>query len=186
MKKLFEISTKTIVATGLGAALFTLLFMYIKVPTGVPDVNLQTAYGVGAFFGALFGPIAGGLIAFIGHLISDAAQYGSPWMSWVIASGVAGFITGCVYPKLKVEEGIFTVKDAILFNVFQLVGNAVAWLVIAPALDVLIYAQDVVYVFTQGYVAFIPNAITVAIFGTLLLFIYSKTRAQKGSLTTEE
>ena len=36
MKKLFAVSTKTIVATGLGAALFTLLFMYIKVPTGVP------------------------------------------------------------------------------------------------------------------------------------------------------
>ena len=34
-KKMFEFKTKTIVATGLGAALFTLLFMYVKVPTGI-------------------------------------------------------------------------------------------------------------------------------------------------------
>ena len=186
MKRMFDFSTKTIVATGLGAALFTLLFMYIKVPTGVPDVNLQTAYGVGAFFAALFGPIAGGLIAFIGHLISDAVQYGSPWMSWVIASGVACFITGLCYPKMKVEEGVFTVKDAILFNVFQIVGNIVAWVGVAPVLDIVIYAEPAEYVFTQGVVAVIPNIITVAIFGTLLLLAYSKTRAKKGSLTTEE
>lgn len=186
MKKLFEVNTKTIVATGLGAALFTLLFMYVKVPTGMPNVELQSAYGVGGFFAALFGPIAGALIAFIGHLLSDAVQYGSPWMSWVIASGVAGFITGFCYPKLRVDEGIFTVKDAITYNVFQIIGNAVAWLLVAPALDVLIYAEDATYVFSQGIVAAIPNAITMAIFGTLLLLIYSKTRAQKGSLTTEE
>lgn len=186
MKKMFAVSTKTIVATGLGAALFTLLFMYIKVPTGVPEVSLQTAYGVGGFFAALFGPIAGGLIAFIGHLLSDAVQYGSPWMSWVIASGVSCFVTGFCYPKLKVDEGIFTVKDAVLYNVFQIVGNVIAWIIVAPVLDIVIYAEPANLVFTQGVAAAIPNAITMAIFGTLLLIIYSKTRAQKGSLSTEE
>lgn len=43
MKKLFEFKTKTIVATGLGAALFTLLFMYVKIPTGIPETDIQTA-----------------------------------------------------------------------------------------------------------------------------------------------
>ena len=72
MKKLFEFKTRTIVATGIGAALFTLLFMYVKVPTGIPETDIQTAYGIGAFFAAMFGPIAGFLIAFIGHALSDA------------------------------------------------------------------------------------------------------------------
>ena len=63
MKKLFEFNTKTIVATGIGAALFTLLFMYVKIPTGIPETQIQTAYGVGGFFAATFGPIAGFLIA---------------------------------------------------------------------------------------------------------------------------
>ena len=62
-------STKTIVATGLGGALFMVLFMFVKVPSPVPETNLQLAYAISGFFGLLFGPVAGGLIAFIGHLV---------------------------------------------------------------------------------------------------------------------
>lgn len=77
MKKMFEFKTKTIVATAIGAALFTLLMLYVKIPTGIPETDVQTCYGVGSFFAAMFGPIAGFLIGFIGHAISDAT-YGAP------------------------------------------------------------------------------------------------------------
>lgn len=184
-KKMFDFKTKTIVATGLGAALFTVLFMYVKVPTGIPETSIQTAYGVGAFFGALFGPIAGGLIAFIGHALSDSIQYGSAWWSWVIASGVAGFLMSMVYPKLKVEEGEFGVKDIVRFNVYQVIANAIAWLLVAPVLDIVIYAEPVELVFAQGVTATICNAISAGVIGTVLLVLYSKTRAKKGSLSAE-
>lgn len=184
-KKMFEFKTKTIVATGLGAALFTLLFMYVKIPTGIPETDIQTAYGIGAFFGALFGPIAGGLIAFIGHALSDAVQYGSVWWSWVVASGVACFGAGLVYPKLKVDEGIFEVKDIIRYNVYQIISNIIAWMLVAPALDVIVYAEPASLVFTQGWVAALSNSISAGVIGTLLLLAYSKTRAKKGSLTKE-
>lgn len=184
-KKLFEIKTKTIVATGLGAALFTLLFMYVKIPTGIPETDIQTAYGIGAFFAALFGPIAGGLIAFIGHFLSDSIQYGSAWWSWVVASGVTCFITGLVYPKLHVEEGEFGTKDIVRFNVYQVIANAFAWIVVAPVLDIVVYAEPVNLVFTQGVVAAISNAVSAGVIGTILLVIYSKTRSKKGSLTKE-
>lgn len=184
MKKYFKFNTKTIVATGLGAALFTLLFMNVKIPTGFPDVSIQSAYGVGAFFAALFGPLAGGLIAFIGHAISDAVQ-GTPWWSWIIASGISMFITGLVSKKLKVEEGEFSAKDIILFNVYQVIGNLISWCLIAPALDVLIYAEPAAYVFTQGIWAAVPNIISAGVIGTVLLVLYSKTRSKKGSLTKE-
>ena len=185
MKKLFEFKTKTIVATGLGAALFFVLFMYVKVPSPVPETSLQTAYGVGGFFAAMFGPIAGGLIAFIGHALSDALSYGSPWWSWVIASGVSCFLIGLVYPKLNVEEGEFGKKDIILYNVYQIVANVIAWLVVAPVLDIVIYAEPVETVFLQGITAAILNAVVTGVIGTLLLLLYSKTRAKKGSLTKE-
>lgn len=184
-KKMFEFKTKTIVATGLGAALFTLLFMYVKIPTGIPETDIQTAYGIGAFFAALFGPIAGGLIAFIGHAISDSVQYGSAWWSWVIASGLTCFLIGLVYPKLKVEEGEFGGKDILLFNIYQVIANAIAWIIVAPVLDIVIYAEAANLVFTQGVVAAISNAVSSGVIGTLLLFAYSKTRAKKGSLTKE-
>ena len=186
MKKLFEFKTKTLVATGLGAALFMLLFMFVKIPTGFPDTNIQPAYGVGAFFAALFGPVAGFLIAFIGHALSDALQYGSPWWSWVIASGLSCFLVGLCYPKMKVEEGLFGAKDVLRFNIYQVIANAVSWLLVAPVLDIVIYSQPANYVFTQGVIAMITNAVSAGVIGSLLLLVYSKTRSKKGSLLEEE
>ena len=184
-KKLFGFSTKTLVGTALGAALFTVLFMYVKIPTGSPETQIQSAYGIGGFFAAMFGPIAGFLIAFIGHALSDIVQYGSAWWSWVIASGVAGFIMGIAFKSLKVEEGILTGKDILVYNIWQLLGNAFAWIVVAPVLDIVIYSEPVELVFTQGLVAAISNAVSAGVIGTILLVLYSKTRAKKGSLTKE-
>ena len=133
----------------------------------------------------MFGPIAGFLVAFIGHAISDAVQYGSPWWSWVIASGVSCFIVGLVYPRLRVDEGIFGTKDIILFNVYQVIANAVAWILAAPVLDIVIYKEPVNLVFTQGAVAALSNAVCMGIIGTLLLFLYSKTRSGQGTLSKE-
>ena len=184
-KKLFGFSTKTLVGTALGAALFTVLFMYVKIPTGIPETQIQSAYGIGGFFAAMFGPIAGMLVAFIGHALSDIVQYGSAWWSWVIASGVAGLVMGLVYPKLHVEDGILTWKDILLYNITQVIGNAFAWIVVAPVLDIVIYSEPVELVFTQGVVAALTNAVSAGVIGSLLLFLYSKTRAKKGSLTKE-
>ncbi len=182
MKEYFKITTRTIVATGLGAAIFMLLFMYVKVPSPIPETSFQTAYGLSAFFAALFGPIAGGLIAFIGHALSDGIQYGSPWWSWVIASGVSGVIFGFSYKRTQVEEGDFKVKDILTFNVIQVIGNAIAWVVVAPVLDIVIYQEPVNLVFTQGITAAIMNSISAGVIGTLLLIAYAATRTKKGSL----
>ncbi len=186
MKDYFKVTTKTIVATGLGAALFMLLFMYVKVPSPIPETSLQTAYGLGAFFAVLFGPIAGALIAFIGHALSDAVQYGSPWWSWVIASGVTGFIFGLAYNRTRVSEGIFKGKDILIFNGIQIAGNLIAWLIVAPVLDIVIYQEPVNLVFTQGAVAAGMNIVTVAVIGTLLLVAYAATKTKKGSLSKED
>ncbi len=183
MKKPFEFKPRTAVAAVIGAALFALLFTYVKVPTGIPETDVQTAYGIGAFFAALFGPVAGFLVAFIGHAVSDAVQYGSPWWwwSWVVTSGVACFIVGLVYPRLKVDEGQFSLKDALLFNIYQIAANAIAWILVAPLLDIIVYSEPSNLVFTQGAVAALSNAVSMGVIGTLLLFLYAKIRSGKGS-----
>ena len=186
MKKLFAITTKTIVATGLGAALFMLLFMYVKVPSGIPETSFQVAYGLGGFFAALFGPIAGGLIAFIGHALNGSIQYGSPWWSWIIASFVACFLMGISYKFLRADEGEFSAKDALLFNLIQIGANVIAWILVAPVLDIVIYKEPVNLVFAQGATAALLNSIATGVVGTLLLFAYAKARPKKGSLSTEE
>ena len=185
MKKLFEFKTRTLVATGLGAALFTLLFMFIKIPTGFPDTNIQTAYGVGAFFATLFGPIAGFLIAFIGHALSDAVQYGTPWWSWVITSAFVGVIVGLFAKKLNVQEGDFGKGKVTLFTIANIAAHVIGWIVVAPVLDILIYAEPANKVFAQGAFAAISNTITAVIVGGLLVLAYTKTIAKKGSLDQE-
>lgn len=185
MKEYFKVSTRTIVATGIGAAIFTLLFMYVKVPSPIPETSFQTAYGLSAFFAVLFGPIAGGLIAFIGHALSDAVQYGSPWWSWVIASGVSGVIFGFAYKRTQVEAGEFKGKDIITFNVIQVIGNVIAWVIVAPVLDILIYQEPANLVFTQGITAALMNAVSAGVIGTLLLVAYAATRTKKGSLSKQ-
>lgn len=186
MKKLFTVTTKTIVATGLGAALFMLLFMFVKIPSPVPETQFQTAYGLLGMFAALFGPICGFLMAFIGHALSDAIQYGSPWWSWVIASGITGFVFGFAFKYNKADEGVFKGKDILTFNIIQVIGNVIAWIIIAPVLDIVIYAEPANLVFTQGAVACLMNVVSTGVIGTLLLVAYAATRTKKGSLKKEE
>ncbi len=61
----------------------------------------------------------------------------------------------------------------------------IAWIVVAPVLDIVIYGEPANLVFTQGVVAAICNIVSAGVIGTLLLFIYSKTRSSKGSLKKE-
>lgn len=179
---MFKFNTKTLVATAIGAALFTVLFMYVKVPSPIANTEFHTAYAIAGFFAVLFGPVSAALIAFIGHALSDTFLWGSAWWSWVIASGVAGFIFGFAGKKIDIESGVFGKKQVITFNIVQTVGHLVAWVVVAPVLDILIYSEPVNLVFTQGVFAFISGAISTGVFGTLLLFAYAKTRTKEGSL----
>lgn len=185
-KKLFAFNTKTLVATALGAAIFMVLAMFVKIPTGIPNTEVQTTYGVCSFFAALFGPICGCLMAFIGHALGDAVSYGSVWWSWVIASGVTGLLYGFAFKKINVNDGVFSKKDIITFNVIQVIANAIGWIVIAPTLDVVMYGEPANLVYTQGIVACVSNCVSAGVIGTLLLFIYSKTRSKKGSLQKED
>ena len=88
MKKGF--SVRTIVAIGIGAALFFVLARFVSVPSPVPNTNICTQYGLLAFMAAVFGPLAGLLIGFIGHWLTDLSAGWGVWWSWVIASGVFG------------------------------------------------------------------------------------------------
>ncbi len=60
-----------------------------------------------------------------------------------------------------------------------------AWGVIAPVLDILIYSEAANKVFAQGLVAGIANSITIAIAGTLLLVVYAKSQTKTGSLSKD-
>lgn len=155
-----KFGVKEVVATGIGTALFIVL-TNAQIPFGIiPNTALQSRVAVLTFFSAVFGPIVGGAIGLIGHALGDAIFYGSIYWSWVF-------------------------PDA-LFNVVQVIANALAWILLAPVLDILIYAEPAKKVFTQGILAFIGNIIVAAVLGTLLAFAYSKIGAKSSSLSKED
>ena len=179
-------STKTIVAIGIGAAVFLILAKFAAIPTGIPNTTIQTSYAFLALISVLFGPIAGLFVGLFGHALNDLISYGSIWWSWVITSAFVGLGIGLFYKSFSVEDGEFGRSKIVTFNVVQIVVQGIAWFVVAPVLDILIYAEPANKVFTQGIVAGLWNIGTVAVLGTILLSAYAKTRTKKGSLSYEE
>lgn len=179
------LSIKTIVAIGIGSAVFVILGRFVSIPTGIPNTSIETAYAFLALMSVVFGPIAGLLIGLIGHALKDAVFYGSIWWSWVIVSAFVGLFIGFFANRINIQSGVFASKQILTFNIVQAVVQAIGWFLIAPALDVLIYAEPANKVFVQGVIAGISNIITVGVIGTILLVSYAKTRNQSDSLSVE-
>ena len=57
--------------------------------------------------------------------------------------------------------------------------------VMVDDVEILLFDEPANLVFTQGAVAALSNAISMGVIGTLLLFLYSKTRSGKGTLSKE-
>jgi len=178
------ISVKTVVAIGIGAALMFVLMRFAAVPSGIPNTNLNLGIAILTIFAAIFGPIAGFLIGFIGHTLTDLT-WGGVWWTWVIGSALYGCAVGVFFKLYKIEQGAFGVKQALVFNCVQILSNALVWGAIAPTLDILVYSEPADKVYLQGIVAASLNAAVVLILGTLLAFGYSKTRTKAGSLKAE-
>ena len=180
-----NITVKTVVAVGIGAALVFVLKRFVAIPTGVPNTNLDLGIAVLSFFAAVFGPIAGLLIGFIGHFLTDLTFGWGVWWTWVVGSALFGFAVGFMSKLYKIEDGQFGVKQCLIFNSVQIAANLVIWAVIAPTLDILIYQEPANKVYLQGVVIAAVNIIVVLIIGSLLAFGYSKTRTKAGSLKSE-
>jgi energy-coupling factor transport system substrate-specific component len=178
------ISIKTVVAIGIGAALMFVLMRFVAIPSGIPNTNINLGIGILSIFAAIFGPVAGLLIGFIGHTLVDLT-WGSVWWTWVIADALYGLMIGFFWKFYKIEDGEFGVKQAVLFNCIQIGANLIAWVAIAPTLDILIYQEPADKVYLQGLVAGGANIAVVLILGTLLAIGYSKTRTKAGSLKAE-
>lgn len=181
-----KIGIKEVVAIGIGTALFVAL-TEIQIPLGfIPNTALQPRAALLAFLAAVFGPVVGGIVGFLGHALGDAFFYGSVWWSWVVPDAVFGVIVGLFAAKYKIKEGDFGTKEAITFNIIQVIANAIAWIVCAPVLDIVIYKEPANKVFAQGFFAFLGNVIIIAILGTLFSVGYAKIGAKSSSLQKED
>lgn len=180
-----KFSVKTIVAIGIGAALFFVLGRFVAIPSPVPNTSISVQYGLLAFLSVVYGPIAGALVGFIGHTLIDFSYGWGVWWSWVIASAVFGLLVGLGAKLLKMKETEMGLMGLLKFNIIQIVSHVICWGGVAPALDILIYKEPLDKLFAQGLVAGTSNAVTTAIVGSLLCIAYAATKTKAGSLTKE-
>ena len=180
-----KFSVKTIVAIGIGAALFFVLGRFVAIPSPVPNTNISIQYGLLAFMSIVYGPVAGALIGLIGHTLIDFSFGWGIWWSWVIASGAFGLLMGLAGKKLKIEDADLGKKGLVKFNIAQLVSHIISWVVVANVLDVLFYQEPFAKILVQSFSATLINAVTTAIVGSLLCVAYSATKTKAGSLNKE-
>lgn len=177
---------KEVVAIGIGTAICVALTP-VSIPLGfIPNTVLAPKMAILAFFSAVYGPIVGGAIGLIAHILGDAFFYGSVWWSWVVPDALLGVLIGVFAAKYCVRDGGFKGKTIALFNVVQVIANAVAWILLAPVLDILIYAEPANKVFTQGVFAFLGDVLVIAVLGTILCIAYSALGAKSSSLSKED
>ena len=182
-----KFSVKTVVAILVGAGLFFILGRFVSIPSGIPDTNISIQYGVLAFVAATFGPVAGLLSGLIGHFLIDfSVSLSTPgeiiWWNYIVASAFFGGAMGFVEPKLHIADGEFNKKEIFIFNIAQMVIHVVAWLVIAPILDMVMYGELADKAFVQGLTCAGIDILATAVVGTLLCVAYAAAKPQDESL----
>lgn len=97
-----------------------------------------------------------------------------------------GVAFGLTKNRLKIADGALKKAKLVWFNIYQIIVNFIAWVLLAPTGDIIIYHEPASKVYLQGITTWIIDSISVAIIGTLLLVLYARTRTQRGSLKKEK
>lgn len=178
-------STKTVVAIGIGAALYAAL-SFIEIPVG-PNTGFRLAIAVISIFGAFFGPTAGFLVGFLGHALHDAFFYGSVWWSWVFMSAMLGFFAGFVQLDKKFDplSGSCSRLNMLSMYIWSTVGMVVGS-ILAYFGDVYLYGEPAQKLFIQITLANICNLVVIFVIGIPAVALIAKSKSKSKGLVKEE
>ena len=181
-----KLGIKEVETIGIGTALFVAL-TEVQIPLNfISKTALQPRAALLAFLAAAFGPLVGGVVGLLGHALGDALFFRQIWWSWAAPEAVVGILIGLFAKKLAIKDGGCATKEIVLFNVVQIIANAFAWIVAAPALDIVMNKEPWDKVFEQGVWAFLGNIVIAGILGTLLVIAYSKISGESSGLSKKE
>lgn len=180
-----KMTTKSVVAVGIGAALYAALSA-ISLPIG-PNTSFRLAIALLPIFGAIFGPIVGFLVGFIGHALNDAMMWGSVWWSWVFLSAMLGLFGGMIRldKTFDVQAGKIEKQHIIKMYAYALVGM-VAASAVAYAGDILLYGEPADKVWLQIILASSTNLVVVAVIGIPAIIALAKRNKKNSNLEIGE
>lgn len=179
-------NTKTIVGVAIGAALFGVLMVFggIKVFT---NTSLTSAMIVVTIVAGLFGPLPAAVAAGVGNVIADLIGGWGFWFDWSIGNFVLGFFVGLLpLYGAKIEEGVFSVKHAIIYAITVLIGNGIAFGLVTPFLTYVLYSSELTVTWMQAFTAVISNGLVLIVIGIPILTILAKRNARKSNLVKED
>ncbi|GFZ31047.1 UPF0397 protein [Clostridium zeae] len=180
-----SLSTRDVVAIGIGAALYTAL-SFISIPIG-PNTSFRVAVALLAIFGAIFGPIVGFLVGFIGHALNDALAYGSVWWSWVFMSASIGLLAGFIRFDKKFNPliGAISKKNYIQLYIYSLAGIVVGS-IISYFGDVFLYGEPADKVWLQIILAGATNLVILAVIANPVIIAIARLRKSNSNLEVSE
>ena len=185
--KLFvgEWNTKTIVTVAIGAALFGVLMNYGGIPI-FTNTSLTTAMIVPVVVGALYGPLPAAVAAGVGNTIADLIGGWGMYPAWSIANAVAALFIGALplYGAV-IKEGKFEPKHAAIYTICVIIGNALAFGVVAQALTVVFEGGDMNVSLLQGLYASVGNILIELAIGIPVIKLLANRFKSRTNLTEE-
>lgn len=170
---------KYIVSTVMGIILFYMIGKYGKIPTGEKDIFVYLQYVILVYLAGRFGPLCGGIVGFVGHLMIDKTSEGQVWYSWIIGSAVLGILIGFISKKMKIDLSKPEKKDRRIFAVINISCQLLVWYLVAPVLNIVIYQMNPQQAFEMGFVAGVNNIVTSVILCDLFMFTFDHIIVRK-------
>ncbi|MBC2855006.1 ECF-type riboflavin transporter substrate-binding protein [Cetobacterium sp. 2A] len=177
-------STKSVVAIGIGAALYSVLSA-IMIPVG-PNTSFRIAVSLLTIFGAIFGPVVGFFVGFVGHALNDMIMWGSVWFSWVFLSAMIGFFAGFITmdSSFDLEAGYIMKNHILKMYIYAILGMFFAGLA-AYIGDVYFYGEPSKKVLIQIILATLTNFIVTITIGIPMVLGLAKRKKRYSNLKVE-
>lgn len=178
-KGIFSFSTKHVVFSAIGAALYAVItyaFNMWQIP-GAGNVGIRPAVVIPMFFGIAFGPIVGFITGFVGNILADLLSGYGFWIWWDLGNGLMGFMPGLLMGMI----GHYNEFKSILIGELGVVLGVVVGMGVASISEMWVSGADINTVLVGNFLpAFLTNLVWGLILLPLLMLAYEAIVSRSG------
>ena len=168
-------NTMTLIAIAVGAIVFGLLMVLGNVPL-FSGVSLSMAMFVPVIIGAFFGAVPAFFALFMGSIAMDMLIVMGMNFDYAVGFGVLGLFVGALpMYGARVDKGVFTLGHAVVYVLFCVVGQIVAFGLLTPFLtSTFYYYRFWGYNVFESFIENIDQISVLVVLGAPLLYVIAK------------